>query len=364
MMDRDFSEWYRVANIEPTDILLKSRWQGIENYLDNDITCSDTLELVRLFFKKSTQKEFYDTFIDSFIKADSTFPQKGNVIELSILAGAIIKEVVETINGINSIALLAVQTMAFNNRDVAVPEMFYKIREKFAEETALIRSDISSTLDIEDEIPSNEDLLNTIKQAQETDVWEIKQILGMPFQNYLIKMNNYFASINEQKRKTSIYSEDSQVLWWMTGEWSRDLNMPFKQIDLPMASIIIGKELADLITIAPGPYSAQAVIHKVISQCRGKIQSKSTLTNNIDSLSREWRAMAIAKYKPMETDVITPILTGITKSLEVGKEREWLSAFENMMKFDAERVKMLQVDFAYQMYLECLLIKSINAMEE
>ena len=54
--------------------------------------------------------------------------------------------------------------------------------------------------------------------------------------------------------------EESDILWWLFGEYSRDLEQHISELSLSASCIIVGKELADLILVFPGPIPAKTDI--------------------------------------------------------------------------------------------------------
>jgi len=129
------------------------------------------------------------------------------------------------------------------------------------------------------------------------------------------------------------------------------------------ASIVMGKELADLVKTLPGPYAAEAVLSKTLSSIKGKNDINGNLADVIDKQSIEWKTKVINSYSSKMTEEITPLLTAITKSLEVENAVEWLPAFKKLTGFEANDIKITALNLAHQIYLECLTIKCIEHIE-
>src|SRR5213592_160097 len=85
-MHTDFSEWYRLAGIEPNSENLPKRWAAIEAY---DPSHSDVISLARLFYRLGKPKtDFLTRLLRAFQEADPAFKTRDNDHELSLLAGA------------------------------------------------------------------------------------------------------------------------------------------------------------------------------------------------------------------------------------------------------------------------------------
>lgn len=361
VMNPNFSEWYRTANLDPTDERLKSRWQGIEKYCASDIDTDDMLELLRLFFKLPVEEKFREAFVNVFCKVDSAFPKK-NDMELSVLAGVTLVHIIEIFDDFDDIAMLALMAASFNNRKTSVPDVLTKVRNIFANKAVQIRETKETMANIQSGVPSNKKLLESLKNAETTGTWDAATISGA-FSSYLAPLTKLLTEVKEAANSSMlqqrVYREDSQILWWMTGEWSRDLQKPIGQLNIPEACIVAGKELADLVELLPGPYASKAVLHKALSVFSEYDVKNITLSTAINQLDKGWRQQVVNIYSAETTKEITPLLASISESLKVEKSSEWKPAYKKLTGFDADRIKIPALELAYQMYLECLVVKSI-----
>lgn len=358
-MNKNFSEWYRTANIDPTDEILQSRWQGIEKYCKNDIGAYCVLELVRLFFKQPVEEGFREDFINAFCEVDSAFSKKKNATELSVLAGATL---VYHIENFDDLAMLALMAASFNKRKACVPDLLTEVKNIFVNKTSEIREIKEKMTNIQFGVPSNKKLLESLKNAKEENTWKPIEMSDIFF-SYFTALKKVLDEIkiitNNNMSQQKVYREDSQILWWMTGEWSRDLQKPFNQLKIPEACIVSGKELADLVGVLPGPYAAKAVLHKALSVFPEDNVKDITLSTAINQLDKVWRQQVANIYTAEKTKEITPLLAGISESLKVEKGSEWKPAYKKLTGFDSDNIKMPALELAYQMYLECLVVKSI-----
>lgn len=362
-MNTNFPEWYRVACVDPRDEQLKARWQGVEAYCKNELSSCDVLDLIRLFCRRSIDVEFRQNFVNHFYEKDSAFPKK-NDLELSVLAGVTLVYIINNYDGLDNLALLGLVSASFNKRKIAVPDILGEVKAEFDKRRVAIRNVAQKSTAIKSNIPQSKKLLDIFKATKgDVNAWNAQEFSGA-FSVYLTNLNKLLIEatefIHQNVLEQKIYKEDSQVLWWMIGEWSRDLQKPFKQFKVPEACIVIGKELADIVEILPGPYASKAVLYKVLSVfCEDEIK-EVTLSTAINQLDKDWRQQVVSKYSTEKTKEITPILTAVTESLKVEKATEWKPAYQKLTNFDASHIKMSALELAYQMYLECLVVKSIK----
>ncbi|WP_366924197.1 hypothetical protein MFMK1_001155 [Metallumcola ferriviriculae] len=251
------------------------------------------------------------------------------------------------------------KTLAFNERKYPVPEIFDEVQKRFDIKTAKIRENLSP---VKINTSISRKILKSLKGAKDTEEWN-SQVMAEEFYDYISNLNKWKTEINlkiiKNERQQKIYLEDSQILWWMTGEWSRDLKKPFNQMQVTESSIVIGKELADLVNILPGPYASEAVINKTLSSL-GDSNARCTMAEIIDKQSNDWKQILAENYPSEKTKEITPLLLAIDKSNEVEGAKEWLPAFKKLTGFNADEIELSAFSFAYQIYLECLVVKCLK----
>jgi hypothetical protein len=93
-MHVNFADWYSICTTGTetnlTEALLISRWQGIEELAK----APEILELVRATLQRpSADRDYLGTFRQAFKDADVTFLMSGNDLEVSVLAGTLLSEI-------------------------------------------------------------------------------------------------------------------------------------------------------------------------------------------------------------------------------------------------------------------------------
>lgn len=355
-MNKNFPEWYSTANIAANDSTLESRWKGIEKFCEENINTQDVLELTRIFFNRPVEDKFRENFVNVFFEIDKAFPQK-NDLELSVLAGAALIDIIERYDGLDDLAMLALMALSFNNRKMFVPNILKEVNNEFIIKTSKIRNDLGIISEIETSIPSVSKLLENFKAGAISP--ELAGSFSTYFADLTKLLEEVLKSTNTNARQQQIYREDSQILWWMTGEWSRDLQKPFKEMKTAEVSFIIGKELADLVKVLPGPYASKAVLNKTLRAFSSDDQRDTILLAAVNALNKDWKLQVLKTYPADKTKEITPLLAAISCSLQVEKAIEWKSLYKKLTGFDPSTIKITSLEFAYQMYLECLVVKSI-----
>jgi hypothetical protein len=195
IMNKNFGDWYRTVNIEPNSIQLGNRWNGIESYLKvlgtDSSAAVEIFELIRLFYNLPVSQEFREKFVDIFTNIDSAFNRK-NQLELSVLAGATLIEMVEQDYLLSDLVMLATTSMHFQDRSPAVPNIFQNLLDLLNKRTASIRENISIPTKKNIVIPSNKAILTTVTSEGAEWSEDFRKALS----NYITSLGTYITKTN------------------------------------------------------------------------------------------------------------------------------------------------------------------------
>lgn len=356
-MKDKFSEWYAIVCPNPNNEQLKNRWESLQEYCRKEKI--DIKKLSTLFFGLRTDQDFINDFAEVFQKVDMTFSKKNNR-ELSLLAGVTLLQLIESEKYTTEIAL-AINILTIYDQEVILPEVLDIAAEILRDITANTRELIQEN-ELE-ELSLIE--VDQLKQYNTEKGWTpdtIEKLLSL-----LTKVSNNFnviyANQVELANSLRIYKEDSNILSWLVGKWSNDLNKPLtKVIKGNEIALILGKELADLIETIPGPYAAKAFLKQMLKLCKVDT-SKSSLMDMVDILNREWKSKLLEKYELIGMGGNTPTLLAISKSLDTNEPKVWKPFYEKITNMNPENVQRDTLEWAYQIYLECLLVTGYSGEE-
>jgi len=343
-MHKDFAEWYRSAGIQPPsgDDLLK-RWTGIEAY---QVERAEVITLAAMFYELAAPTEdFLGNFRSVFQQADPLFRMRDNDRELLVLAGAELIDVVERGNReiADFAALCLVCPAAQNLRpSPAVPDL-PEIAARYLSKRSVTRT----------------------KSTVETDSDELSTALvgaGAPFDKLGPAFRKVQLAVPKLQVEVSVIAEESNMLWWLFSEFSRDLNQPWKKIEAPVAAIVSGKELADLTRILPGPIAASAFLDKVIRSSKSEVPESVVVTEAVIETPLEWRQGLVKKGFAQELETIAPVRRAIKLSINGPENDAWQQMFADATKIPAN-AKVAPHILAYQMFLETLLNRSFDLAE-
>lgn len=338
-MHKDFAEWYRSAGITPDGEILPKRWAAIEEYQPGR---DDIVSLARLFCRLGKPNEaFLNAFRASFQKTDPAFPMRDNDQELVVLAGA---ELVDTIQrgALNvadfaalSIACATAQNMRGAPAVVDIPE----IAVSYLAERSIDRATDGDGADA----------------TRSKALFAALTALGAPHDG----VPKEFERI---QRELLVVSEESNILWWLFSEHSRDMKESWKKFGVPAVALMAGKELADLTRVIPGPVAAPAFLDRVIRCAKSKLPASILVTDAIKGVTAEWRQQYVSQGCPAQVEELMPISHGLKISLMSPDEPAWLSALTQGTGIQADTELPPNV-VAYQFYLEALMCRAWKAVK-
>jgi len=316
-MHKLFSAWLRAAGLEPNDETSPKHWKVISEYLP---TANEIISFARFFYGFSSQGDAsLDKFGTALQDIDTSFSMQDHKRHLSVFAGA---ELIATIERDQDerLADLAALCLVCGGAQgartaVPVPEM-PKIAARYIENRTGKRASIPAGTAKEEPAPRIEKL----------------------------------------ERELTIVGEESNMLWWLVSEYSRDRNQSWKKVGLSATSIIAGKELADLTRIIPGPVAAAAFLDRMVRLSDSAESAKPiSVKEAIEKTPREWRDQHA--FKPAGgLDDLAPINNAIKLSLAVSDGDDWSPVFEKGTALEANS-KMLPNALTYQGFLERLLAR-------
>src|SRR5713101_5434475 len=117
-----FADWYRSAAVIPPAGQVDKRWAGVEA-LAKKPTPQQIVEFAKVFGSPSLKAvELPQAFLDALKAHDDTFSAKEGMGEIRVLAGAVLRVVIEAKSALAPLAALAVTSASFATREAVIPE--------------------------------------------------------------------------------------------------------------------------------------------------------------------------------------------------------------------------------------------------
>jgi hypothetical protein len=146
--------------------------------------------------------------------------------------------------------------------------------------------------------------------------------------------------------------EQTEMLWWLNGEFSEELEKPYRKIESPVACLVGAKELADRTAFSPGPIAIPALLSKILGKSVN-FDGKMSVEDAVNSTPKDWR---IGLIEHLQKDLLQflPIHHAILKSTETRGKKQWLAGFKGATKIDPAK-SLDAFRLAAQFYNERLL---------
>lgn len=365
-MHKYFAEWYRAAGVDPKAGDLEQRWQGVEGFA-KDLNLQNGLELVRLFYGRPPQSaSFVDEYSAVFQAIDRSFPMRDNGLELQVLAGATIAHVVQTTRSVVADALALGMLCGYCQglrQKVVNGEIIEYARNYLVNESVKVR-DIDEDLVIKVPDVNLKNLLDALTAASTgSSLTVLQEPIKAPFVKLADAIKELSSSINDMAGKIAqeidSHRENSDILWWVFGEHSRDLNKRMSELPLPFAALIAGKELADLVRVIPGPLAAPAFLDKMLRFADSELSKPTSIKDGVNVAPQEWRQQLIEGRGTRRVQGLCPVHLAIQKSLEFDKATQWLAPFEKAAEIKSKSA-ITPLDLAIQVYQERMLMRAVD----
>lgn len=348
-MKQFFSESYSRVNLGISPEQLELRWQGIEQYREKEEL--DVFELVKLYYGLKNDEEFLQEFVKIFNDLDISFTQN-NKRELGLLSGIILAILMEN-KDYQLKVIFSTICLSRYNLDVVLPEIIEKAIKRFGSLAAKSREENH----VYKNVPTKPftDCAKALKENPSMDETQIQNLEAV-YRSIASSITALVSNQREMRTELELYREESSILSWICGEWSNDLNIQLskKRTQKSMA-LVLAKELADLVSVLPGPYASKAFIKKMLDLCKAD-KTTCSLVELVDSLDNNNKQCIIDGYD-CEAE-ITPILYSVKCSLEVGVPDVWKHTVSGRVGFDLPSAENNILDWAELMYLECMLVKA------
>lgn len=365
-MHDNFADWYRIISIDPQQINLDARWRSIETY-SRKLTKYTALDVVRrMFGEEPKATDFDQKFRNAFKKTDTAFPMRDNALEMSVLAAATAANLLDADDkNLSDAAALAIVCADFQGLRGKIP--LYEIVE--LAQTYLNRR----SNDIRSQWSRREIPMLTAKApvltGDATPVLTIAEVAKM-VQPALEKLNalpnELVSPFNDAlvalEKQLFLQQEESDMLWWLFASHSRDLRKSIAHLGLAPASVIAGKELADLTTVLPGPVAAAAFLDKMLVTAQRSDDSEDITVREAVSAEvlRDWKTQLTKSGRLDSLDDFCSLNFVLRQSTETENTDEWATKCAKHTHIQVDD-KMPPSALALQMYRERLLMKAMQS---
>lgn len=309
-MHPDFARWHASIELGDDESTRQARWAGVSAVAQTPNTKSIEA-LVRLTFKSRQPAIAAEVqkIRETFKTADATFEMQGNEHELQVLAAASLAVLMSNGGEYGGEAALAITTASMEKtRKPDLPMDLLVLAESAIDHIAELTRKRPNFTD-----KTSENLITKLIE-EAVDVGTTGEALTQMAKSQAktkLAMNGFLK----------IQDEELQMLWWLMGQRSLDLDCTFDTVPAGAKPLVLGKELADCTGYLPGPASVKALL----SRAGLKDNEKIALTAAINETDETW--LQIFMPEGEVSPVSTPIHFGIKRRLDTGSGDAWILAW-------------------------------------
>lgn len=363
MVGFNFADHYKAAGLAPGPEIIRLRQEPFDK-LRKAMSVDRVLTLVRLLFGLPESDDRHNTwFRDAFAETDPSFTMIDNAREAAVLSSCLLSAAFLERDKGHVEAGLAMLTTATNTRaPLVMPTLIndaqhhldiFSVEMRTPPEVAAAK--VSKPT--QSKIPGEAD--EFAKAPDLTKVAPLFKRISEEYAEVSTFAEQTFAIVSPLVPYTELLREELEMLWWYVGGWSKILNKPFGELELAVASVMIGLDLAELVQTPPGPVAARAILYRLIWTGRKPKVESLTLNNAVNAISNE--AIQKLKFGRSLKDMpdICPVLTALQKASEIGQGTAWHVAFRKATALK-EDLPFTPLDLAIQVYRETMLISLID----
>lgn len=335
-MHRDFPRWYAAVEVGSNVERRDARWATVQSLADT-ADASMVEELVRLAFntKSRPSRTGLDKIHAAYRQADDTFDSSNTAREMQVLAGATLAVLLEASEESAAIAALSVVTASMEGRRATQLPMNLPVLAKAAIERLADaerkRPSLGTLISVE---PPKFDIEASIAKLKEQPNFEVLAQIFSSTANatrtalkvLATRQTNATRAID---RFIQVQDEELQMLWWLIGGRSTDLDCAFDAVPADAQPLVFAKELADDTSFLPGPRS----INALLTRAGLKERKKLNIATAISAADSAWLTSLVGDSDP--SPATQPIHFGIKRHLEVGGGETWVPAWAAIVGVDA-----------------------------
>ena len=321
-MDPDFARWYGDVSME--DSKAQARWIGLDQFISSPKRATVEV-LTRLAFnsrasaagyKEPALAEKLEAFHAAFKAADGDYqPEKR---ESQVLAACALVQLFK----LYSLAQLAVTAASFDGARTTpgLPMDLVGLAEhaiKNLSSARRVRPELSKLKVSVQEFAYQPDITGFNPSDPQTLKPVFAAMTSAVSASLKATVSGMNAAIDNMSGYMRVVDEELQMLWWLLGERSLDLDLPFDKVDGSMQPLIFARELAARTVSSPGPVAIEALLARSGLKSRGKL----SVVTAANAVSADWATTTVNNL--VLSPVTTPIHFALDKRVEAGVSDAW-----------------------------------------
>lgn len=154
-------------------------------------------------------------------------------------------------------------------------------------------------------------------------------------------------------------SEETNILWWIFGEYSKLLNKPFTELGSDTMVYIGAKELSDLLRFQTGIVNSKFLLAKCLNiSNKGKSLKNTSLLSVLRVLTEDQKKTILSNKEFLSETV--PCLLALNKSMEHDNEEDWSGTFKRIVNGGDIKKEVSPIELSAQIFNEYVYVKLIE----
>lgn len=353
-----FYTWTKEFQLGEGSETLGQRWQAVSSFADN-ASDEDVEPLVRLAIgsRHAPPPDWLASLETTFREDYPAFTASTNVRELQVLSACcLLRASQDTENGVAVLAALASATASVaGQRKPSLPGDLYQAAGEALRSQYLSTARRTKPATGSQYKPLFEAALQKVKG--QPDIATVIETLAQASVSVTTAVNQ-----NQAKTQTAIEAlahrldqqdEELQMLWWLIGDRSEDLDCAFGDVADAARPIVLAKELADHTVLPPGPPSVRSLLSRAKLKGTGEVRVVDAVT----AAPIDWlRSQVSAKST---SPVTQPLHFAMARQLETGPGNAWIAGWAAATDLPPD-LAMPQLTLAELFYRERLLTRLLG----
>ena len=336
-MHRDFPRWYAAVSLGSDAARQGVRWTALQA-LTQQADSALIEALVRLAFgtRQAPSSEALARIHAAYRAADDTFEASRAAREMQVLAAASLAVLSEGRGGNAATAALSVATASMaGGRSAELPMDLPALAEAAIERLAdanRTRPNLAGLVSAE---PPKVDFEGASAKAKEGSWDAVALAFTAAATSTRTALRGLAArqasAVSAIDRFLQVQDEELQMLWWVFGGRSIDLNCAFGTVPADAQPLVFASELADCTASLPGPRS----IAPLLARAGLKERKRLTIASALGAAGSPWLTTMMGNGDP--SPVTRPLHFAIQRCLEAGGGDTWLPNWAAVAGVDAAR---------------------------
>ncbi|PDT81353.1 hypothetical protein CO676_22800 [Sinorhizobium sp. BJ1] len=343
-----------MAGLNPGPDILRLRQEPFDK-LRSEMSAEQAVNLARLYFGLPLRGGT-DWFRNAFGTTDPSFSLHENEREAAVLAGGLLSAGID--DGLAYCALVVLTTSAAGHRKATVLPYLVGEASRALTDKAIRARQRAASNPAQIRLPTKGKIASEAQALAQNGQWEdlVKKITEEAHEAVKNLANQAAGVTRPLAEDVADLKEEVEMLWWHIGGWSRILECPFSELDLPIAAVLAGIDLANLSRTSIGPAAAPAILQRTIAQGRKAKPSKVAVKDVVEGMPEKAFEGIANEQLPGKSD-ICPVLGAFASANAIGKGLAWQASYTKAAGFDPQ-LAMSPFDLALQAYRESQLLSA------